>query len=351
MSYRSASGAATLRAFTLIELLVVIAIIALLVGILLPALGTARKVSHQIVCSSTLRGLIQGQAIYMSDWQDYYAGPNTSGAAYQGVQTDPFKLRWKDMLGDTSPSTPTQYFDWISPSIGDSYGLSPNRARRTAQIFNELRCAAATVYATELYPPSGDSGDREHFEKIIEEDGFRQVSYLSPSYFHLKANQTVANRQRYRGTTLLYHTFHDPIEVWDNFNPRFDYAGVQPSNKVLAADGTRYWAHVGNLSYLDFDYTPSANTFGSFTDSSPIYEASTAWGPERYSNDPSNWQLSFRHNNHTMNTGYFDGHVGNITSIDAWTDPTPWAPGKSIFHHSGATDQSRAEYEDKYEIP
>jgi prepilin-type N-terminal cleavage/methylation domain-containing protein len=58
------------KGFTLVELLVVIAIIALLMGILMPALSRVRQLAFRMTCGTNLSGIGKAMLIYANDYED-----------------------------------------------------------------------------------------------------------------------------------------------------------------------------------------------------------------------------------------------------------------------------------------
>lgn len=92
--------------FTLIELLVVIGVIALLVALLLPALGAVRKRGEMLDCLSRQRQLIAACTMYASDFRERMPHPNWGVQSQGWLYTAPRD----DVLADEGrlgPSTGT----------------------------------------------------------------------------------------------------------------------------------------------------------------------------------------------------------------------------------------------------
>ncbi len=84
------------RAFTLIELLVVISIIALLIGILLPALGQARRTAQVLLCGTKLQQIGRAYAVYQNDFDSFYPTQVYRASRLGGNR----ELTWDDLLGE-----------------------------------------------------------------------------------------------------------------------------------------------------------------------------------------------------------------------------------------------------------
>jgi len=75
------------KGFTLVELLVVIAIIALLMGILMPALARVRQLAHRLVCGTNLSGIGKAMLIYADENEGEYPRAGGRGSVWSDTGT------------------------------------------------------------------------------------------------------------------------------------------------------------------------------------------------------------------------------------------------------------------------
>jgi hypothetical protein len=123
------------RAFTIWELLAVIAVIALLMGLLMPALNRARRISTDMVCQSYLHQYGLVGLSYLKDNDGFFPQPSNEWlyAAASVTEGHPLGCRWHDQVmapGGEIMSSSQEYGGKMWPYIGQMrIGLCPTFRR------------------------------------------------------------------------------------------------------------------------------------------------------------------------------------------------------------------------------
>ncbi len=372
-SRRRTQSRQMVHGFTLVELLVVISIIALLLGFLLPALGSVRESARGIVCGANIKQFLTAMQTYEAENKGELIGsPGSSG---KKLLNDPRAMTMPalEVNGDAS-----QPFDWAGPMAFGYMGDNPNAPRERDERFaltsgggigGTARDASGSygVFACPTNSqisvpfdgatqPNGVSGTAFQPQLSTSYTTSRDILWFSGPQDNAFVPSWATNDDQFwgndeAGTCWMGGGVANDVTLpggakGEGYRARIDRVGTSLSSKVFIADGTRF--QQAGLSFIDHDVQGTGAFGGAFSDPGPWnvgFSRAYPFGRNNAGQDMS--KNSFRHGGREVekgNVGWFDGHV-TTESLDDMRRPEFFLPTASRVSKDAIWDVILEEYE------
>ncbi|MEM1167128.1 MAG: DUF1559 domain-containing protein [Planctomycetota bacterium] len=180
------------RGFTLIELLVVVAVIALLIGLLLPALGSARSTAQSIACQSNLRQIAIGLTAYAEDYDGELPVGRVSYETNSAWFNGSFGISPDLDLPDDPTEIDTDWAVLTSHYVGARGGTTyESQGNGRTNVQDAFRCPAAFGTGDRHY-----SAHPRVFAQLGERDFLQSGNpFTNPNYFFRRSLRLIEIRR------------------------------------------------------------------------------------------------------------------------------------------------------------